>query len=201
MKQISMKKTPLKVGFDLDGVLLYNPARIFRPITIVAKTILRHKSPTKTEFYYPKSTIEKMLWNIVHWSSLFIAPGFEDIKELAKEGKIKAYIVTSRYDCLKGDFARWLRKMDAEVVFIDTFHNKNNLQPHIFKEKKINELGLDLFVEDNWDIVRHISTHTKTKGLWITNAIDKSISYELKFFSLKSAMIYIRSILSDSIHP
>ncbi|PIZ63680.1 hypothetical protein COY16_01235 [Candidatus Roizmanbacteria bacterium CG_4_10_14_0_2_um_filter_39_13] len=201
MKQISMKKTSLKVGFDLDGVLLYNPARIFRPITIVAKTILRHKSPTKTEFYYPKSTIEKILWNIVHWSSLFIAPGFEDIKELAKEGKINAYIVTSRYDCLKGDFARWLNKMNAEVVFIDTFHNKNNLQPHIFKEKKINELGLDLFVEDNWDIVRHISTHTKTKGLWITNAIDKSISYELKFLSLKSAMNYIRLILSDQIHP
>lgn len=200
MKQISMKKTPLKVGFDLDGVLLYNPARIFRPVTLLAKTILRHKSSTKIEFYYPKSPIEKTLWNIVHWSSLFIAPGFDDIKELAKEGKINAYIVTSRYDCLKGDFARWLKKMNAEIVFIDTFHNKNNLQPHIFKEKKINELGLDLFVEDNWDIVQHISKHTKTKGLWITNAIDKSISYEPKFLSLKSAMEYIRSIVHDPVH-
>lgn len=192
-----MKKSPLKVGFDLDGVLLYNPARIFRPITILAKTVLRHKSPTKIEFYYPKSNIEKILWNIVHWSSLFIAPGFDDIKELAKEGKINAYIVTSRYDCLKGDFARWLKKMNAEIVFIDTFHNKNNMQPHIFKEKKINELGLDMFVEDNWDIVEHINSHTHAKVLWITNAIDKTIQYDNKFLSLKDAVEFLKLIIKN----
>jgi len=194
-----MKKPPLKIGFDLDGVLLYNPARIFRPITILIKTILRHKAPKKTAFYYPKSSFEKILWNIVHWSSLFIAPGFEDIKELSNQGKIKPYLITSRYDCLKGDFARWLKKMNATIVFVDTFHNKDNLQPHIFKEKKINELDLDLFIEDNWDIVQHINKHTKVKGIWITNAIDKSISYEPKFLSLKKAMIYIRSLVENPI--
>jgi len=72
-----MKKTPLKIGFDLDGVLLYNPARIFRLATIVAKSILRQKKQTKTEFYYPKTEFEKILWNIVHWSSLYIADGYE----------------------------------------------------------------------------------------------------------------------------
>jgi len=190
-----MKKTPLKVGFDLDGVLLYNPARIFRPITIAIKTILRHKTPTRTEFYYPTSPLEKIIWNIVHWSSLYIADGFDEIKNLSQSGQIEAYIVTSRYDCLKGDFDRWLRKMDAKNIFVRTFHNKDNLQPHIFKAQKIKELKLDLFVEDNWDIVRHINKNTDTKSIWITNNIDKSITYDAKFYSLKNAMEYIKSLM------
>ncbi|MDP4011594.1 MAG: hypothetical protein Q8P72_05220 [Candidatus Roizmanbacteria bacterium] len=187
-----MKKLPLKVGFDLDGVLLYNPARIFRPITIAAKTLLRRKAPTKTEFYYPKSTIEKILWNVVHWSSLYMADGVDEIKKLSEEGHIQAYIITSRYDCLEGDFRRWMKKMHADEIFEATYHNKKNLQPHIFKEQKIKELGLDVFVEDNWDIVKHINSHTRANALWITNAIDKTIQYDKKFLSLKDAIEFLK---------
>lgn len=187
-----MKKKRIKVGFDLDGVLLYNPARIFRPITVGIKSILKSNSKKKTHFYYPKTILEKWIWLIVHWSSLFIAPGFDQIQKLTKNGKIEAYIITSRYDCLKNDFKRWLKKMDAESHFHATFHNKNNLQPHVFKEKMIKELDLDYFIEDNWDIVQHINKTTKAKGIWISNALDKDIAYDLKFLSLKDAMEYVK---------
>ena len=190
-----MKKTPLKIGFDLDGVLLYNPARIFRPVTIVAKSILRQKKQTKTEFYYPKTEFEKILWNIVHWSSLYIADGYDEIIKLSDNKNIQSYIITSRYDCLKKDFERWLEKMHADTVFTAAFHNKNNLQPHVFKAQKIKELGLDFFVEDNWDIVQHINNNTHAKGLWISNAFDKSIPYNEKFMSLKEAMAFIKQTI------
>ncbi len=186
-----MKQPKLKVGFDLDGVLLYNPARIFRPITVGFKAILKPKIKQKTHFYYPKTLLEQWMWIIVHWSSLFISPGFENIKKLAGNGDIEAYIITSRYDCLKHDFRRWLQKMDSKKHFHATFHNKENLQPHVFKEKMINELGLDYFIEDNWDIVQHINKHTKAKGIWISNAFDKHIPYDLKFLSLEEAMKYL----------
>lgn len=191
-----MKNSRVKVGFDLDGVLLYNPARIFRPITVGLKAILKKKTSSKTHFYFPKTPIEKLMWHIVHWSSMFISPGFEDIKKLVHNGDIEAYIITSRYDCLKHDFQRWLDRMDATSHFHATFHNKDNIQPHIFKEQMINKLGLDYFVEDNWDIVDHINKTTKTKSLWISNAIDKSIPYDLKFLTLKDAMKYITMIVS-----
>lgn len=185
---------PLKIGFDLDGVLLYNPARIFRPITMGLKKLLPKKSQTDNiHFYYPKSPLEQMVWHIVHWSSLFVADGLDDIKDLAKNRKVEAYIVTSRYDCLKSDFQRWLKTLNKDNSFVRTFHNEKNLQPHIFKEEKIKELGLDFFVEDNWDIVRHINNKTKTPTLWISNALDREIPYDLKFFTLKDAMNFIKA--------
>ncbi|QQS43361.1 hypothetical protein IPM65_04340 [Candidatus Roizmanbacteria bacterium] len=185
----------LKVGFDLDGVLLYNPARIFRPITVGLKTIIKPKATKKTHFYYPRTFLEKWMWIAVHWSSLFISPGFDKVKTLANNGDIEAYIITSRYDCLKKDFQRWLKKMDSKKHFHATFHNKDNLQPHVFKEKMIKELGLEYFIEDNWDIVQHINKNTNAKALWISNAFDKHIDYELKFLSLKDAMDYIETKL------
>ena len=81
---------PLRIGFDLDGVLLYNPARIFRPVTMSLKHILPKKnSNQKINFYYPKSHPEKIMWRIVHWSSLFIAKGVDQIHDLVKRKKLK----------------------------------------------------------------------------------------------------------------
>jgi spore coat polysaccharide biosynthesis predicted glycosyltransferase SpsG len=188
-----MSQHKIKVGFDLDGVLLYNPARVFRPITVALKELLPKKKNDAIHFYYPKNFYEKLLWRVIHLSSLFIAEGLSEINVLAKEKKIEAYIITSRYDCLKDDFERWLKKMDAHLIFVDSFHNAKDLQPHIFKEQKIKELGLDYFVEDNWDIVRHINKNTKTKALWITNVFDRKISYDLKFRSLLDALSYLRN--------
>ncbi|HRN69802.1 MAG TPA: hypothetical protein PLS49_01345 [Candidatus Woesebacteria bacterium] len=188
-----MQNNKLKVGFDLDGVLLYNPARIFRPITIAFKSVLpKKKKNGSVHFYYPKSSLEQLIWKIVHWSSMFPASGITDIEQLAKEGKIEPYIITSRYDSLKDDFENWLNKMNAHVIFKETFHNKLNKQPHHFKVEMINKLGLDYFVEDNWDIVQHINKNTKTKGIWITNLFDKHIPYDLKYMSLQEAINFLK---------
>ncbi len=187
---------PLKIGFDLDGVLLYNPARMFRPITIFAKKLLGRKSSNKTHFYYPHSPIEKLLWRVVHWSSLYIAPGFDDIIRLSEAGLIEPYIITSRYDCLKGDFESWLKRMNAQKYFKGTFHNKNNVQPHVFKEQVVNNLNLHYFVEDNFDIVSHLTKTTTAKTIWITNPFDTHIVYEPKFMTLKKAMDHIRDMLN-----
>jgi hypothetical protein len=93
---------------------------------------------------------------------------------------------------LQSDFNRWVKKLNGHVYFKGTYHNTEDLQPHTFKEKKIKELGLDYFIEDNWDIVQHINKTTKTKVIWITNLLDKEIDYDLKFLSLHDAMKFIR---------
>ena len=134
------------------------------------------------------------MWRIVHWSSLFIAKGVDQIHDLVKRKKIEAYIVTSRYDCLKTDFNEWLKKLNKDAIFQACYHNKNDLQPHIFKEQKINELKLDYFVEDNYDIVKHIDAATDASCIWITNLFDQHIDYEPKFLNLKDAMNYIKKL-------
>ena len=52
----------------------------------------------------------------------------------------------------------------------------------------IKKLGLDVYVEDNWDIVRYLNLKVKSqksKVYWIYNILDRKIKYQYKFSSLK----------------
>ncbi len=177
---------PLRVGFDLDGVLLYNPARIARfPIAIFKRLFLRKR---RIKFYYPKRPWEKGLWRVFHWSSLFVAPGFDEIKRLVEKGKIEAYLVTARYSFLENDLKWWLKRMKIDHTFAGIHHNKKDEQPHLFKERMIKDLDLDVFVEDNFDIVKHLTQKTKAKIFWIYNILDRMIEHPHKFPTLKKTI-------------
>lgn len=179
----------LRVGFDLDGVLLYNPARIARlPVAILKKLLSKKK---ELDFYFPKSALEQRIWQLAHYTSIFIAPGFEEIKKLVREGKIEAYIVTARYNFLEQDFKKWIKKMKIDHIFSGVFLNKKNEQPHIFKENMIKKLKIDIFVEDNFDIVEHLNQKTSAKIYWIYNILDHFVHYHYKFPYLKKAVLEI----------
>ena len=193
-----MTNKPIRVGFDMDGVLLYNPFRIVRPImAFIKKYILKRKT---TKFYLPKSSAEQFIWTVIHKSSVFQADGINDIHRLVKEGKIEAYVVTSRFSGLKKDVEYWFNKINKENTFTQCFYNDGDEQPHMYKEKMIRDLHLEYFVEDNWDIIQHVNenlhkNHVKTKVLWIYNIIDKRIPYEYKFPNLKEAVKHIENNL------
>jgi len=192
-----MKNKVLKVGFDLDGVLLYNPARIFRPIIyFIKKYILKRNT---NQFYYPKNKLEQLIWLFLHKSSLFPAKGINEIKQLIKEKKIKAYVISARYESLKEDFLFWKKKIDPENLFSSWYYNEKNNQPHLYKEKMIKKLNLDIFVEDNWDIAKYLKnqnsklkTGKKTKIFWIYNLLDRKIKYQYKFKSLKEVVSFLK---------
>ncbi|MBI5127006.1 hypothetical protein HZA76_00945 [Candidatus Roizmanbacteria bacterium] len=194
-----MAKT-LRVGFDLDGVILYNPIRILRPF---AKNFLKpikaaffHQE--KSLFYLPQSNFEKLLWKIIHWTSFKPNKGLEDLRKLAKNRKIKFYLITGRYDFLANDYFQWLKKIDAKKIFTQCFYNSKNLQPNVFKENMIKKLKLDIYVEDNFDIIEklnHQSAGWRTKILWLTNIMDKNIPYQFKFFTLKEVYLYLKTLV------
>jgi hypothetical protein len=187
---------PLRVGFDLDGVLLYNPARIIRPIIAVIKnTFIKNR---RKKFIIPKTRLQKFIWSILHLSSMFIAmfiaPGLKDIHKLVKEGKIEAYIITARYSFLKYDFEHWKKKLGTKEYFTACYQNEKDEQPHLFKERMIRELDLDIFVEDNWDIVEHLDKKAKEdkkhhrRIYWVYNILDRNIEYHHKVPVLQEAM-------------
>lgn len=192
-----MVKRPLKVGLDLDGVILYNPARIGRPLLTFVKRHILHKK--KKSFTIPKHPVEQYIWYLLHKSSLFAASGFQDIKKLSEQGLIEPYIITARFSFLKNDFESWLKKINAASFIKEWYYNKNDEQPHHYKERLIDKLGLDVFIEDNWDIVTHLNqTSTKKnphlKIYWIYNLLDRGIPYDYKFSSLKKAADSVRSL-------
>jgi hypothetical protein len=59
----------------------------------------------------------------------------------------------------------------------------------------IKKLNLDIFVEDNWDIVNYfksqmsnLKSKKKVKIFWIYNLLDRKIKYRYKFSSLKEVI-------------
>ncbi len=189
-----MKK--LRVGFDLDGVLLYNPARIIR----MPVSRLKHRFIPKREkvFFIPSSKPAQLLWHIFHLSSIFVAPGLNDIKRLKEKGLIEPYLVTARYNFLKKDLQRWVRKMNAHDIFEGVFMNEHNLQPHHYKERVVKRLDLEVFIEDNWDVIDHLKKTTKTTPFWVYNIFDRNIEYPNKFPSLQKAVDRLASMVNET---
>lgn len=189
-----MKKQTLRVGFDLDGVILYNPARIARPIIAFFKKIFLKRNINR--FYYPKNKIEQSIWNLLHKSSIWPAPGLNLLSKLIKQNKLQAYIISGRYESLKKDFDAWINKIDPQRQFSGYYYNEINDQPHLYKEKMIKKLSLDIFVEDNWDIVKHLNQNSKLKTknckiFWIYNFLDRNINYQYKFATLKEVVKHL----------
>ncbi len=182
----------LRVGFDLDGVLLYNPARIARPLVTFIKQSLFHAKETK--FFIPSTPLQNLIWRIFHYSSLFPNYGIKDIKKLVKKGKIEAYIISGRYAFLSRDFDVWVKRLGAEQFTVKAVLNEKNQQPFLFKQEAIRKLKLDVFVEDNWDVVKKLQNNG-VKVFWLYNILDRTIEYKYKFPTLKKAVRYIEENL------
>src|SRR3989344_4447715 len=188
----------LRIGFDFDGVIAYNPLRVFRlPVTLFQKYILGKK---KTYFYLPKSGFGKWFWGLLHETSVFPATGIEDLKKLIRKGKIEAYIITGRYSFLEKSFHRWLKRHKLDNLFTGYYLNKADEQPHLFKEKIIQKLKLDMFIEDNWDIVRYLNSKFEIRNSkqfnnveihWIYNLLDRTKKYKNKHPYLKKFLLRI----------
>lgn len=194
-------KKPLRVGFDLDGVLLYNPVRIFRPIISWVKRDLLGRKQTK--FFVPKKRWQQLIFIWLHKTSLWVAPGLDEIKALADAGLIEPYLITARFSFLQEDLGFWLKKIKAETIFKGIQYNERDEQPLIFKARQIQELKLDVFVEDNWDIVTKLNmmvgnSNPKFVCWWVSNLLDARISYPQKVDSLWTAVQQIKSRLQKN---
>lgn len=169
---------------------------MFRPLVALTKKNVLHKE--KVRFYVPQKKLAKLLWNMAHKSSLFVAPGFYDTVKLLKEKNIKVYLITGRFGTLQEDFEKWMKKIHAKDHFEAFYHNPKDEQPQIFKKRMIDELKLDVFIDDNWDIVNYLSDEfkdTNKKILWITNLLDRRIQYKYKFPSVRKVYEFFKKSL------
>ncbi len=191
---MATRNRPLRIGLDLDGVILYNPARIVRPAIVGFKKLFV-KGRVST-FYVPHKPWEKRLWYLFHKSSLYVSPGFWTFKRWALEGRIELYIITARYSFLKPDLEAWMHKIGAHDFVKEVIYNSHDEQPHLYKEKIIRRHKLDIFVEDNWDVVKHLVHHdVPTRVFWIYNILDRRINYPFKYPHLKA----VAKVLQDEV--
>lgn len=176
----------IKVGFDFDGVIAYNPFRIIRyPISFLKRNILGIK---RLSFWYPQTKWQQIFWKVCHESSVFPARGIEDFKALVKQGEIEAHLVTARYSFLDDHLYHWLERHNVRKLFTTVNMNLKNEQPHLFKEKFIKQNNLEFFIEDNLDIVKYLAPRVQTKVFWIYNILDRNYPYRYKYPYLGKAL-------------
>ncbi|MEK7577830.1 MAG: hypothetical protein AAB492_04425 [Patescibacteria group bacterium] len=175
-----MSPRKIIVGFDFDGVIAYNPARLARfPISFVKQHILGIQ---KVSFFVPHTSLEKSLWSLAHESSVFPAQGVSLLRRLTKENKIEAHLVTGRFGFLEDHLLRFLNRWDLQSCFTSITLNKKNEQPHLFKERIVRQKRFAYFVEDNWDIVNHLVVKkVPAKIHWIYNVFDRNRVYKNKY--------------------
>lgn len=190
-----MKQKTIRIGFDLDGVILYNPSRIFR--NLISRTKKAHLFPRKElEFYHPSSSLENFLWLLVHKSSFKLAGGFNDLEKLAMQNKVEAYVVSARFACLKSDTDKWRSIINKNNTFKGIYFNDQDEKPHLFKQKMIEKLNLDYFVEDNWDVASYLANNQKKVQVWwLSNLLDKNIVYPHKFLYFREIVEKIKSLV------
>ena len=96
--------------------------------------------------------------------------------------------MTARYGFLGEDFKKWVKQNGIDLVFDGVYFNKDDEQPHLFKEKMMKELYLDVYVEDNYDVVKYLAQKKIQKIIWIYNLFDFYLHHAYKFPSLKRAV-------------
>lgn len=179
-------KRKIRVGFDFDGVVAYNPFRVARPlVAYIKRNVFGVK---KLKFWYPQKHWQQIFWIVLHESSIFPAKGVDLIKSLVKDDLIEAHLITARYSFLDDHLFKWLEKHKLRRYFKTVNLNTYDEQPHLFKEKLIEKYKLDYFIEDNLDIVKHLVQKNKKNIYWIYNLFDRSYRYPHKFSYLEKAL-------------
>ncbi len=190
-----MSKQKIRIGFDMDGVLLENPSRIFR--SLISRSKKAHLFPRKElEFYHPESALGKWLWLLVHKSSFRLAGGFSELEKLAADKRLELYVVSARFACLASDTAKWSKAINRQNIFQELYFNERDEQPHLFKLRMMQKLRLDYFVEDNWDVASYLANNqSKTEIWWLSNLLDRCIEYPHKFFAFQAVVTKIKELL------
>ena len=179
-------KRKIRVGLDFDGVIAYNPFRIVRaPVSFIKKRLLGYR---KLSFYYPQTDFQKMIWKLLHESSVFPARGMSLLAEMIERDLVEAHLITARYSFLDEDLSVWLKKYNVKHLFKSINSNKKNEQPHLFKERIVHNYNLDIYIEDNLDIVKHLHKSTSAKIYWVYNLLDRNYPHPHKYPYLEKAL-------------
>lgn|SRR3989344_1872251 len=181
-----MAKRVVRIGLDFDGVVAYNPFRIIRaPIKWFKREVL---GINRLSFFVPKNAWQKIMWVVVHESSVFPSQGVEMLKNRVDGLKVEFHLITGRYGFLEHNLRTWLTRNKLEKCFKSININEHGEQPHVFKEQMVGKLGLDVYIEDNLDIVMYLQKLKRCRVMWVYNMLDRNKNYTDKYPHLKAAL-------------
>ncbi|HVF69392.1 MAG TPA: hypothetical protein VNA13_02375 [Xanthomonadales bacterium] len=182
----------MNIGFDLDKVLidyppLVSPKLIDKLYKKRDNGVLLYRIPA-----YP----EQVFRRISHTPFLrpAIKENLEFLKSIPKKSN-KLYLISSRFKFLEKRTLKLVKRFDLDKVFDEMYFNFDNLQPHEFKNEVIKRLNLDIYVDDDLSLIKHVAkNNAKTKFFWLNqDQLNKSLSENI-FAISKIEMIFEKKL-------
>lgn len=163
------KKRPvIKIGFDFDKVFVDYPP--FIPERLINK--LYKKSSNNLSYRIP-GKLEQKIRKLSHFP-LFRPPIKANVKALehiAVNSDLEIYLVSSRFNFLKKRTEDWLSRHKIKSHFKKLYFNFKDEQPHIFKSKIIEDLGIKIYVDDDLDLLKYLLKKNRSLKLyWVTKS-------------------------------
>jgi predicted phosphatase len=173
----------MNIGFDLDKIFINFPP--FVPSKII-DFFYKERNNNGLRYKIP-SRLEQIVRIFSHYP-LFRSPNVKNMrymKSLALANKNKYYLISSRFDFLKNRTDKIIERFSLNKIFDAMYFNYSNNQPHEFKDKMVKKLNLDIFVDDDLDLLEYlIDKNPKTRFFWLNEKTSKPLKKNL--FAIKN---------------
>lgn len=171
----------MKIGFDLDKIFIDYPPVV--PEGVInwlyrhgVTDLLYPQDSAKLSYRIPKTSVERSLRKLTHVRILRprIKENINFVRHFPHNPHPhRLYLVSGRFGFLKKTTDKLLRLYHLRDAFTSVYLNTKNEQPHKFKERMIKKLNLDLFIDDDLDLLKYLKeTCPRTKLVWY-NPSDK----------------------------
>lgn len=173
----------MNIGFDLDKIFINFPPLV--PERII-EWIYKGKPNGSLKYRIP-GRAEQIIRIFSHYP-LFrppIAKNMNYVKNLALANTNKYYLISSRFSFLEKRTAAIIKRYKFDKIFNAMYFNYANNQPHNFKDEIIKKLNLDMYVDDDLQLLEYlVDKNPKTKFFWLNNKVSKQMRQNL--FAIKT---------------
>lgn len=172
----------MRIGFDLDKVFINTPPLV--PNSIINK--FYKKRDNGILLYRIPSRHEQLFRKVTHLPLLRrgIKKNLEFLRSIPKS-KHQLYLISSRFKFLEPETMRLIKTYQLDTIFDEMYFNYDNRQPHEFKNDVLKKLKLDIFVDDDLSLVRHVAMgNPKTKFFWYNEREARQLENEKNIVSI-----------------
>jgi hypothetical protein len=155
----------MNIGFDLDKIFIDYPPII--PDAIIDR-LYKKRSNGALSYRFPSHT-EQWIRRLSH-KPLFrplIKENLAVLMDIAKS-KNNLYLISSRFRFLKKETETLMKRLGFAKTFAALHFNFENKQPHLFKNEVLRKRNLDLYVDDDFPLLKFVAKHNKrTLFFWL----------------------------------
>ena len=170
---MKIKQNIQRIGIDFDKVFVNYPP--FIPDFLI--DYLYKKRNHNLSYRFPGKIEQKI--RVFSHLPLFRHPvkdNVKSLKKIAESGNSKIYLISSRFSFLADRTRQWDRTYDLFRYFTKSYFNKDDEQPHKFKDRIIKKEKIKKYIDDDLDLLLFLSRgNPDVEFYWLNRMENKNL--------------------------